>query len=221
MTGIYKIKNLINNNLYIGQAINIEERWKDHKWELNNNKKCNKYLQNAWNKYGKDNFEFSIIEECEEDKLNEKEIYYISYYDSYNNGYNLTKGGDGSRGLKWSKEQRINHSKIFTGENHPMYGKTFSEEWKNNLSKSHLGQTAWNKGLIGYGKGKITKEETKQKMSISSSGENHYRFIKFSEEDKQKIKVLRNNNVSLLKISKEFDCGTSPIVRVLKELGMK
>ena len=83
------IKNNINNKSYIGQSINIENRWTHHKSELNNNRHINDYLQNAWNKYGEDNFSFIVIEECKESELNEKEIYYINKYNSMNNGYNL------------------------------------------------------------------------------------------------------------------------------------
>ncbi len=61
IAGIYHIKNCCNNKLYIGSSINILERWKVHKYQLNKNTHDNKYLQNAWNKYGQNNFEFQII----------------------------------------------------------------------------------------------------------------------------------------------------------------
>lgn len=93
--GIYMIKNKINNKFYIGQSIDIEERWKQHIREFKGNYHNNIYLQNAWNKYGQDNFEFSILEECCETSLDEKEIYWIDYYKAYEKqkGYNLTFGG--------------------------------------------------------------------------------------------------------------------------------
>jgi hypothetical protein len=91
--GIYKITNLLNNKTYVGQSVDIEKRWSTHRAELNNNYHCNTYLQNAWNKYGEDNFDFSVIEECNIDQLNQREIYWVSRYDSYENGYNLTSGG--------------------------------------------------------------------------------------------------------------------------------
>jgi predicted GIY-YIG superfamily endonuclease len=91
--GIYKIENLINGKIYIGQSIDIEKRWSVHKAELNRNYHCNNHLQNAWNKYGEENFEFVIIEECDNSQLNEREIYWIDKYGSYINGYNLTSGG--------------------------------------------------------------------------------------------------------------------------------
>lgn len=99
------IKNNVNDKSYVGQSINIENRWTHHKSELNNNKHINDYLQNAWNKYGEDNFSFIVIEECKESELNEKEIYYINKYNSMNNGYNLCEGGNGIRGYRHTKEE--------------------------------------------------------------------------------------------------------------------
>lgn len=90
---------MINNKVYIGQAVNIERRWQEHINELNENKHINKHLQRAFNRYGASNFIFSIVEECSEDKLNDREIYYIAKYKTHNPkyGYNKTYGGDGGR----------------------------------------------------------------------------------------------------------------------------
>lgn len=106
LCGIYRIRNLINNKSYIGQSIDIYDRWVFHKWELNNGKHKNQHLLRSWLKYGSDNFEFTIVEECDENKLNEREIYWINYYDAYCNGYNQTKGGDGCSGKIWTDEER-------------------------------------------------------------------------------------------------------------------
>ena len=96
--GIYCIENLVNGKKYIGQSNNVYKRWKAHIKELDNNYHCNSYLQKAWNKHGKENFLFNILETCQENELNEKEIYYIDKYSTYNSGYNLTIGGEGRRG---------------------------------------------------------------------------------------------------------------------------
>lgn len=91
--GIYIIENKINHRVYIGQSTAIEERWKRHKYYSSNQKEYPLYR--AFRKYGIDNFEFRIIEECMPEELDEKEKYWITYYDSYNNGYNQTSGGQG------------------------------------------------------------------------------------------------------------------------------
>lgn len=98
MQGIYKITNLINNKVYIGKTRNSERRWKDHQRLAftPNHKEYNKALYLAIRKYGLDNFIFEIIEELLDYSLSdEKEQYWIKVYDSYNNGYNESLGGDG------------------------------------------------------------------------------------------------------------------------------
>lgn len=93
MIGIYKITNLTNNHCYIGQSRNILKRWYDHKIaSQNKNDKGYDYpLYRAFRKYGIENFSFEIIEECSIEELNDKEIYWIKYY---NPTYNQTIGGD-------------------------------------------------------------------------------------------------------------------------------
>lgn len=102
---IYKVTNLINGKIYIGkttQKINI--RRNQHKYSaLKTNSKS--VFHKAIRKYGWDKFEWSVIDKADsEEELNNKESYWIRYYDTYLKGYNLTYGGDGSVGYKPSKE---------------------------------------------------------------------------------------------------------------------
>ena len=96
LIGIYIITNLINNKVYIGQSDNINKRFKDHKYALNGNYHNNNHLQNAWNKYGENNFSFNLIKCCKIPYLNRFEKLYINKYksDDRRYGYNKTKGGD-------------------------------------------------------------------------------------------------------------------------------
>lgn len=107
MIGIYKIENKVNGKVYIGQSNNIEVRWTNHRSELKHNCHHNKILQRAWNKYGSENFDFIIIEECKLDELNSKEIYWIEHFNSYNFGYNLTFGGNGTQTTSSEVIQKI------------------------------------------------------------------------------------------------------------------
>lgn len=92
--GIYKITNMINQKSYIGQSIDIERRWRSHRNTYNWIKNYPLYL--AFKKYGLNNFRFEILEECSFNELNNKEKYYISFYNSWKNGYNQTDGGQGT-----------------------------------------------------------------------------------------------------------------------------
>ena len=97
MLGIYKIENKVNGKVYVGQSVDITSRWKSHRSELKRGIHYNDHLQRAWNKYGENNFTFTVIEECKKDDLNDKEIYWIDYFKSceYENGYNSSIGGAG------------------------------------------------------------------------------------------------------------------------------
>lgn len=99
MIGIYKIENKINGKIYIGQSVCIENRWKQHIRELNKDSHKNQHLLSSWKKYGQENFDFDIICICNSDELDEKEIYYIDLYKTYNYkyGYNMTIGGAGAK----------------------------------------------------------------------------------------------------------------------------
>lgn len=173
--GIYCIKNKLNNKCYIGQSNNIKRRWRRHLTTIKH-KKLPIYL--ALDKYGIDNFEFTILEECKTEELNDKEGYWINLFNTMSpNGYNLTSGG-GSGGTR-SKDTRMKISIALTGENNPMYGKEFSTQHKERLSKSL--------------KGRIVSEETKSKMSNAQRGENNYWFGK-TVPDKTKRKISESTS---------------------------
>lgn len=105
-SGIYEIINKVNGHKYIGQSRNIYQRINEHKSLLKNQKHLYKngeptLLQRAWNKYGEENFEFKILQLCHSNKLNEREKYWINYYNTNRadggDGYNLNNGGGGQK----------------------------------------------------------------------------------------------------------------------------
>ena len=93
---IYKIINNVTGEKYVGQTTNFSRRISDHKEKLRANKHKNPKLQASWNKYGEENFTITKEQfDLTKEQLNEKEIAEIQKEDSYNNGFNLTLGGDG------------------------------------------------------------------------------------------------------------------------------
>lgn len=197
--GIYKITNIQNNKCYVGQARDLNVRKNSHFALLKRNKHENSYLQNVYNKYGKEIFIFEIIQELEPNKerLNLMEIYWICYYNSFvddGGGYNLTRGGDSSLHSEESKKKMSNSMK----------GKTQTEEHKKRSADARRGKKLCEESrknvILGLAK-RINKqptlgfkhtEETRRKMSESHSGSANYNFGKtISEEQKE---ILRKAN---------------------------
>jgi len=100
---IYKIECLINGRVYIGQTKNKTKRLQEHKRTLEKNEHHSISLQRAWNKYGKKNFSFEIIEECDSSNVDERERYWIKFYNSNNPNYG---------GHLWNDERREKYSKM-------------------------------------------------------------------------------------------------------------
>lgn len=95
--GIYKITNQINGKCYIGQSINIEQRWREERTAASSStdSEYNTPRSRAIRKYGLENFTFEILEECEVENLNLLEQFYAEYYNSYvPNGYNIAICGE-------------------------------------------------------------------------------------------------------------------------------
>lgn len=109
--GIYKITNLINNKVYIGQSVDIEKRWSAEK-----SGSCNKMLKEDFNSFGIENFKFEILEECSQPDLNKKEIFYIKLFNSVKNGYNISIGGNGWRKYENSLEHETEYNRKYNKE---------------------------------------------------------------------------------------------------------
>jgi group I intron endonuclease len=177
-SGIYSINNLINGKCYVGSAVNIKVRWNTHKHTLKFNCHKNKHLQSAWNKYGKDNFEYKILELVSDlEKLISREQYWIDQLSAFTYGYNMKPKAGSSLGFKFSKESKDKMSK-------KALGRKPSLETRQKWSLSRKGS---NNGMYG----KNHTEETIQKMRDNrrnTEGENNHFYGKtHSEETKRKI----------------------------------
>lgn len=228
MIGIYKVVNLIDGKVYIGQSINIEERWRMHRTSPfnHNSYSYNKPFYRAIRKHGLENFSFSVIEECNQEDLNSKEIYWISEYQSYppklGKGYNLTMGGGGYRNPNEDLDLIVDYllnSKLSQTEiaNKLGYAQTL-------ISGINSGKYYFNKDLSYplrkfQGKAKLKKEKIKVKRAYSIPSKSEL-LIKFNEFGYNKESVAESYNVSGLLIKKwcnsyGFKCQNK---QLLKEL---
>lgn len=156
-SGIYKILNKINNKLYVGSAVNINNRWYLHKSRLKNKKHDNQYLQNAWDKYGESNFLFEVIEFCEREVLIEREQKYIDLYKSWDrkSGYNIAKIAGNTTGCFHTEE-----TKKLIKENNKSSTKEVKEKLKQywSISKNRKYQSKKRKDFL-------SKKENRQHLS--------------------------------------------------------
>ena len=166
---IYKFTNNINGHSYIGQTINPKSRYQDHIGRI----KKNTGLDTAIAKYGAENFSYEVLYEtpllpCYQVKelLNEKEIYYINKFDTYNNGYNQTLGGKGTVGMPCSEK-----SKEFRKWYNAHRNELLTDETREKLRINAI-----------LNKDKMQSPEARKKMSDKNI------FIQKSEESIQKMK---------------------------------
>jgi group I intron endonuclease len=118
--GIYKILNLKNNKVYIGSSFDVKARLRTHRNQLKTNVHGNSHLQYSYNKYGKDNFSYSIIkivENCSSEELEEIEESFIKLYEATNRakGYNKREKCNTNKGLKWPEESKRKFSESKKG----------------------------------------------------------------------------------------------------------
>lgn len=183
-SGIYKITNKVNEKFYIGSSNNIERRWRHHKSNLRSGTHTNIHLQNSYNKYGEDQFEFVLIEEVRRENLLAKEQEYLDkVFDEDQETYNISRvAGSPMAGLNHTEEVKQLLSEKLSGENHPHYGKPVSEEWRRKISKSKKRftdeeeATFRKRWLAGETKGSIAKEIGVHTTTITRAIERAERF---------------------------------------------
>lgn len=206
---IYKITNISNHKMYIGQTTKVRptDRFSQHKY-LSTHPEQEKYisvLHAAMNKYGVDNFIFEIIQQIDNNLLNEKEIFWINYYNTIvPNGYNLTKGGQGTVGFSRPQTQEEKQKRSISLKqyynNHPEVKEKISKHtkqlWENleyrtkvTQSNKHFYQNHPDKfkGENNPMYGKHHTEEALTKMKAHAATKK----LKIAKLDKETLQILQ------------------------------
>jgi group I intron endonuclease len=183
---IYKITNKINGKIYVGQTTrSIHVRWKEHCKD----KRACKALFLAIGKYGKENFEISVIEICHDiEEMNEKESFYISSLNSLvPNGYNLRSGGLNSL---MSNESKIKMSISHTKEKNVNFGKSPNNETRQKISDSNKGKTR-----SEFFKNNRSEYMKKNNPQFDMTQIKLDRLFSYNESKKVKILCIQNQSV--------------------------
>lgn len=206
MTGIYKITNKLNNHSYIGLSTKLEERWKYHLSPYNQERESYKTLYQAFKKYGIENFEFEILEECSPKDLSEKEMYYIEKYDTLHNGYNMTAGGESNQGESHPRhklsEQDIIDIRI--RYNNLERRKEVYELYKNQIGESGFGKI-WKGESWQHIMPEVYTPENKEfhLHNTGNKGSSNGRS-RLTEEDVRNIRLRRKNGEARKNVYEDY-----------------
>ena len=174
-SGIYQILNLINDHRYIGSAMNLKRRKVDHYKSLRWNKHRNQHLQNAWNKYGEDAFEFRIVGTCLSEDLIRMEQHLL---DDLKPEYNISPTAGSPLGVKHSEKSRAKMSADRKGRTY------HSPEARAKLSAAQ--------------KGRVFTPEHRVKISAALKGNKHASGWKQTPEHRAKISTANKGNKNWL-----------------------
>lgn len=228
MCGIYKITNLVNNKIYIGKSKNIEKRWKQHIDEAYHGSQ--RLLCKAIRKYKECNFSFQIIESIPIEKYDKisssREIYWIAYYDSYKQGYNMTPGGDGGSvkgihaGLK-SKQAKLTKEDIIdirTDYKNLVLKQDSYKKYKDKISLATFSRV-WNNQTYK----EIMQEvyTTENKAIQSRRQPPNKNGAKLKEKQVIEIRKLYKQGIGITELSKQYKVAYMTIYKIINYITWK
>lgn len=203
--GVYLIEHLESGRRYVGSAVLLKKRWKEHLRQLTENRHHSRFLQRAWNKYGESAFRFSVILYCDKPNLL---MYEQALIDFYSPEYNSAPTAGSQLGFRHSPESRAKLSiaakrtRNFTGHKH-------TEETKRRISQSRIGKgggpmSADRRAKIGAAhKGRVVTEEQRRKISATLTGTSTGRGS-LSEDQVREVRRLRESGLGKIRIGKSM-----------------
>jgi len=225
---LYRITNILNSKIYIGQSNKENDRWRQHKYFSRLNPV--QYIHRAMAKYGIENFTYEVIAMClTQADTDETEIKLIIQYNSRNllYGYNISHGADPAWNRGLPKEQQPMYGKQHSEKTRKKISESnkgriviISEDQKKKMSKAHMGRKFSKETLEKISlsnKGLHRSVETKNKMSKSKIGsKNRAGKFKYTEEQKNEIIELHNSGISNNKISVIYNYSSGTINNIIK-----
>lgn len=213
---IYKIENLVNGKVYIGQTVrSFKERMKHHLSLLRRGIHNNQHLQSAWNKYGENNFEFSIIETCDIEDIDKLETQWIAHYRETTGVYNLESGGNTNKKLSPETRKKIAKaikSLKWTGGKHPQAKKIICI----NTGKIYSSIVEASKD-IGCNYDNVHQVCLGNNISAKGKDGKYYQFAYYEEGRSYELKPIRN-----IKTPKKVICvNTGEIFNSTREAAEK
>lgn len=203
---IYLISNTENSKVYVGQTIQtLSKRFNGHCCYSKSDRSSNMYIKRAIHKYGKEKFHIELLEECPLALLNDRETYWINFYDSYNTGYNLTLGGQGSNYFSLHRLEEtidINKFEQYILEFKPLIGEVVAHFGISRCSVYNLIRRLDNPNLI-----------------FNSYNPRKPKTIK--DIDSTELKKLYLEGWSIIDLVKKFRVRKNKISKFLKEEGIE
>lgn len=213
MIGIYKITNVVTNKVYVGQSIDIDRRWAQHQhcafWAGKANKLYYCDLYKAMREFGLSNFKHEVIEECAIECLDEREEYWIQYYNSFENGYNMTRGGENHRGESHGKSQ-FTDEEVYEIRELYASGSIKSTDAYELYYKDRIGisgfRKIWNGTTWKHVHMDVYTEENKARHKyLRNSNSQTNSHAKLGEEDVILIRTRKKNGESLQEVYKDYN----------------
>ena len=203
---IYLITNDVNSKVYVGQTIQtLNKRFNGHCCYSKSDRSINMYIKRAIHKYGRDKFHIQLIEECPVNILDEREKYWINFYNSYNTGYNLTLGGQDSNYFNINKLENIIDIKKF---------EQYILEFKPLVSEvaSHF-------GISKCSVYNLIKRINNPNLILNSYNPRKGKTIE--DIDKEELINLYKEGWSILDLVKKYHIRKNKISKFIRESGIK
>jgi len=197
-SGIYAIKHKDSGKIYIGSAVNLSRRKREHFRKLRSGIHPNPKLQNSWSKYGEDSFEFVILKYCVREMLIETEQKFIDEFNPVETGFNILKIAGSTIGYKHTDETKERLSRANTGYKHTeeakelMRGRIVGEHTRHALSQAHAGKEMPREQRLAIGNAHRGRKRTPEECAAISRGKTGTTRPPITDETRARMRAAQS-----------------------------